>query len=388
MRKKIYVSTFFAIVMLLLQSCSIDSPLCRDEHPHQALLDVRYVWPAQTAGELRPDSMYLLASRAVYQQKYAYKTTALPSGNTGRLLLGPDEARTTDTGLDSLLLHCGEYNIVTFNGDQEQLENNESFKKFKENPDYPIDDIWLGYEPLKDLSDYRDPVFREWNDHNSYSLYLDGMHSLPIFCGVAKVTIPNTANAKRTKVVCEVVQKQVSQKFSVKFTCEPKEKGIVVDSCICEISGVVDSMQLSTRRLLVDRTYKALFRAEPDYKGADAKSRISVEGSVNVPGVVRNSSPGTVIGPGVLQVALYVHYDIDGKTFKRILQASINLYKHLTDNPSVYKNELGHVLQKTPELKLEISNILHLYYDKIVPGDEFGAEVWHPYETIVPIEPN
>lgn len=388
-----YISTTcLATLTWLLAACSIDSPLCYDTHPHQAVVDINYDWSKVKTG--RPDSMMLLATRPIYQLKYVYLTSAHESNNTGVLISGPDSAYNileedgTDTGNDSILFHTGDYDLLSFNGSNSLFEEDNSLRNYELIPNYATDSIWVSYKPLETLSMYPDETYRLWEDHNAYSKYLVGLESTPLYSGTAKLTIPRTANQNSTRVACLIKPVPVSQMLTIIYRCMPKEEGIAVDSVICEISGVVRSMQLLTRRLRVDQTYKALFRSDVTHKGVlDYKDIVEVRGSINVPGVVRNSSRGTLIGPGILNTALFIHYEKDGKTLHRVLRASINLFETLSQNPSVIYNENGDVVQSQPELTLVIDNLMGLYKDKIIPEDNFGADTWHD-ESPIYFEPD
>lgn len=377
------------LLTLCLAACSIDVPLCHDEHPHKAVVDFRYEWPA-TADSV-PETMLVMAVRPINNLAYSFQTTSKSEGNIGTVLQSPDEDYDQHadpiTGADSLIMHGGEYEVMAYNGSN--IDFDELQKAYEISSVYPIDSVRLKYKPLESVKDYPGGRFHGWNDRNSYSKHLVGLDKIPIYSVKSTLIVPSQSNYHRDVVVCELKPTSISQQVDFQFTCQPKSNDIIVDSIMCEISGVAGNIQISTQFLNTDSTYKVLFYPEITETGNGDNKQLNVKGTVYVPGIVRNKEKGTILGPGILQTAIYIHYeDEEGITIYRRLEASINLFKTLSDSPSVMYDPQKNVLKACDYLLLNIGNVMELTHDKIVPQHAFGGDQWVDETEEMKFDPN
>lgn len=374
-RRTIY-EALCMLLLLMVTACDVNVELCEDVHPHQGVVDVTFDWSKRPEHTNAPEFMFLMSHRPLNSLRYTYRVTTNPTDNIGELMKGPD----VQIG-DQITMHGGDYNLFCFSAPEALFEDYEDL--FGGNTTYNFDSIWVHMRPL----DHQPlPDYYHWTDHNAYSSYLVGMDEFPVFSATTKISIPQLANVNKTNVKAHLTPTSASQQVTIIYHCRPKEAGIRVDSIMSELSGIPNNMQISTRRMEVDKTYKVLFRPTFTQTGFEASSDLRVEGHVFVPGVVRNNSAGTILGPGVLQTAIHITYtDAEGNEFRRVLQASINLYHALTKTPSIEYNTKGQVVQARSSLTIEIDNVLGLTRDHIEVSGGIGEDQWHD-NTIIEVE--
>ena len=80
-------------------------------------------------------------------------------------------------------------------------------------------------------------------------------------------------------------------------------------------------MELTTGLILAQKTYKLLFRpayaALPSAADSTSTEALRCEAAVNIPGIVRSHTEDMVTGPGILQIAIYTHYDYEEEGTQR-----------------------------------------------------------------------
>ncbi len=383
----------------LLAACT-EVDLCYAPHPHRAYLDFRYHWPEEYAG-LRPDSMGVVAVRPVNLFRYEYRTTALEEGNTG-VMLSPGSERQPladaagPTGNDALWARSGEYNFAAFAWDAATLDEETELQDAAGDPT----DMGSGLTPLY-LSYRHYPVdapeitgyFGEWRDYNAYSDYISGVGMPVYFARADRVEVP-VADSANVHVPVDFHISTLTQAVTFRLHVE-KEEGVVVDSLCAEIAGVPATIELTTGLIRARRTYKMLFRPAygPLASAADstAATRLECAGTVHVTGIVRSYSEEMVTGPGILQIAVYAHYDYTDegtgqpRRAVKVFHAGINLYHTLKERELLdYDDTLDGYYQTCRTAEIEILSPLVIDREGVAGSGSAatGLDAWMPGETI------
>ena len=381
----------------LLSACT-EVDLCYAPHPHRAYLDFRYHWPEEYA-DSHPDSMRVMAMRPVNYLLYEYRTTALERDNTG-VLLSPDSERETlkdetgSTGNDALWARSGEYKFSAYAWNEMLLDDG-----LADGEDSQIDTI-VGQNPIY-LSYRHYPVdapqvtgyYGEWRDYNAYTDYIAGL-DMPIFFAQADYVELPVADDGPARVTVDLTPMPLTQQVTFRLHVE-KEEGVVVDSLAAEIAGVPATVELTSGLLLADKTYKMLFRPAygPLATAADSLSATVLDcaGTANLTGIVNSYSDEMVTGPGILQIAVYAHYDYtDDRTggmrrAAKVFHAGINLY-HTLKAHKLLEYDLEHEAyrQTCRTAEIEIVSPLVISREGVVDNGSAstGLDAWMPGETV------
>ena len=369
-------------MLVLFIACSPDVQLCYDEHPHRAYIDFYYDW-SKTAdfeerdGTVHPDSMRVIAYRRVNTLKYLMMTTAKESGNTGYIILPgnevfPIEERENET---CLWLHNGEYEMMTYNGTSDILE--EKPRSFFQTNEMESDSIIVKYKmyPYVDRTPLLARYIR-WVDSNPYSGFIISGNE-PLYCAKTTISVPIVHGGYR--VACHFTPTMKSQKVNVIFTINPKEEGIIIDSLHAEMGGVGAEMVLGTGVVNINHTGKVLFR--PECAATEEEGALEARGCFYATGIVQSSSTSKIVGPGILQLNVYARIteEQDGKmvTRRKTFRASINLYHTLTECPSlVYDQTVKGFVQSAPEITLRIEDVLAITREKILSTPSAQLDYW------------
>ena len=383
--KMILKNIFLSAFVFIFTTCATEVDLCYGEHPHRSLVNFQFAW-AEEYERNQPDSMLVVADRPINTYRYAFRTTSKAGNNKGCLLF-PIEEKTQDsvshdnsTTLvgaatfknDIIRMRSGDYQLVTFNGNSEVFHFM-GLDDFQKNNYIGIKDLSLSYKsyPRTDsaLIDYA-----SWTDYNPYADFVMS-NAVPIYYHyIDKLKIPASG-----EVVTQIfAPKPVTQKINIKFKIA-KEKGVSVDSMVAEISGISSAIQLSTRFLTIDKTYKMLFKPTTVTNNKDMLM-LDCNGLINVTGIVPSSRKELTTGPGIMQLAVYTHaYDEKNKKVNKIIQVNINLYKTLTDASLIEWNNVSRkYIQRCSEGFLNIKQILQIEKGVVVNSGNTstGLDYW------------
>lgn len=386
MSKRLFLYYHIIILSLIfcLVGCNSDVELKNDVHSLYAYIDFQYNWEGYTK---KPDSMRIIAYRPVNSLKYQMMTTALSSNNVGYIITPIEEADEKKAGNTPIRIRGGEYDILTFSGIPNIL-NDETYEFFN-NEINDIDSVRLKYKFYKYPTDT--PLlaeYVEWIDSNPYSGYIADSEE-PIYIDRKNLSVPNNEHNRHIK--CIFTPKPVnSQKVNVEFIINPKEAGIVIDYVHAEMAGIASEIMIGTGVVTTANTGKILFTPQCSSTGSAAAS-VKVKGSFFATGIVRSTNKSKVVGPGILQLNVHAHITqtIGGKevTQAKTFRANINLYNTLTATPSlVYDEKKNGFIQSSKEITLRIGQTLEITRDKVLATPESSLDYWIEAGTEVVID--
>lgn len=382
------------VLLIIMQySCTaayVD--LCNDEHPHRAELVVDYDWSEVEAGAI-PDSMVVWAVRPVFRTKTSSNWDSgvrnADSREKSRLygcIIAPDdemffsrhEDYTPPAGhmqpRDSIFLTPGEWVLAAYTSNNATIAAARNF----------TNSLWDEGEMLfimPTTSKNLPEKYSYWYDRNPYSEWINVGIDASLILGRTSITVDEFAE-REDKYHATFVPKSITQTITFGIEAEVVDDDITVDSIVCAVGGVIGGMNVETMTLSVNRTYQGFFHTElsPTSYGG-----IRAEGSIYVPGLVRSNSIDLLQGPGILNACVFVHYPDDTGAIKyRRLDGTINLFRLLTETPSVVYSSTGEVVQSGPTLQLEIKTKLKISKDKLSSASD-AIDPWVD-ETIIDTE--
>lgn len=381
---KVWHTALSLLCVSLLFSC-VKVDLCTaEEHPHTGNLKIVYHWPENVGGE-RPDSMLALVNRIVNTRRVGYVTDAKSSVG-GRYRFGKvyrNEDTIAANGHDKypLLVGAGEYQVFAFNNDV--VDINKGGVGINAVADYKFDNLaeysdgqHVGEVGIRDLSisyigrERTDPDLylygKDWVDFNDYDTKYIATEVTPIYRAINKhneetqeYTVSIRANEK---AVVDLYPQKITQDITFSFPIYTDAQASV-DSIIAEISGIPYKMMLYTGVLNVDSTYKMLFQMGMDKENAKevtldveeivgedtvvvSKNFMQFEcmSTISVMGLIANSDTTDFIGPGILQLCIYVS-DKTNPAKTKTKYAKIKLYNTINNANLLIRDEFGHIVQ-------------------------------------------
>lgn len=395
--------------LLCVCACSMANlDLCMERHPHRGQLIVDYDW--SKINGVRPDSMVVLAIRPVFRDKVSSNWASFVNSGErrayGRFLAsatGEDslycaplyrsqendvaqdgEAQGDGTqntivsdavmSRDSIFLTAGDWNILSFTSNPEVI---------KETKEY-TSDVWdeeqgIGYRlnVLEQLPD----KYKYWYDRNPYGGWVDVSESSTIYLARGTVVVDDMANVKKNYTV-RLMPFIISQKVNISFDADIVDADIVVDSVVCAISGVAGIMEIDKKSMYPDVTHQAIFETGLNRISA---TRIRVQGTIYVPGLIRSADSSLLQGPGILSASVFVSYtDNEGVRRGRRLDATVNLFRVLTTTPSLKSDSSGRMYQTASTINLHIDSRMLISKEKLSCAKD-ALDAWVD-ETLIDVE--
>lgn len=315
----------------------------------------------------------------------------------------PTEAPTgTDT--DLFTLPVGTYKFVALSHDTTQMVYDELWENLEDRNAKPLSEVYVSYKTYE-LSDegYKGHI-PGWEDNNDYGAKYIQRHITPLYYD----TIAPRDIAMGNMIECRFAPKPVTQNIDIYLTITKAALGnpFTVDSVEAEIAGVPVSINLATGNLDITRTAKIPFPMERydstgtllrsvfedgdmnklvtsgDTKGSTS---ISCHANIDATGIVRNSDQTATLGPGIMQLVIYITVDkqvnVDGVTqtlpFRKMIQGKINLYNTLTDAKLLDYLDGGNFVRKhTDHGVLDIIADIVIDGDAIVEQEKEGFDTW------------
>lgn len=381
----VYRTMLMMLCVVSLFSC-VKVDLCVEgDHPHTGNVRIVYHWEDSADNE-RPDSMLVLVNRVVNARRVGYVTGAENSIG-GRYRFGKAYSDVDSVDKHPLMVSAGEYQIFAFNNDVVDIDKggmglndvvDYTFENLKEYSDdqnvgiVGIRDLGISYV-ARDITDPRLDLYgKDWVDFNQYSRYI-ASDVKPIYRAVNQhdeETQEYTFNVHaEEEVEVHLYPQKITQDITFAFPVYTDGK-VVIDSIIAEISGIPRKMMLYTGTLVVDTTYKMLFKVGVDKEHAKEVMLPVEEGggtldrpfkqldcmaTISVMGLIHNESPSYRTGAGILQLCIYLHaMDEQGEVKSKTQYAKINMYNTIKEAHLLITNEQGDVIQNPgtyPELQ-------------------------------------
>lgn len=369
MNHRQYITGIVVMLLMLMAvwGCTPYVDLCMEEHPHKAQLRVNYTWdPAMKA----PERMVLLMLREVNRMKLGSVWDTEKTGGEYQgypLFTYEKDFRsvpfTPEEGGEGEPVYApsGDYSYIALPWN---AENEEVCRKYLENLQSDGKGLYI-QEHVEEEIPLR---FFHYPDYNSYSGFFDSEAPLPILITNDRVSV--TENAKKEdKIDVPIVPNSVSQTVDLSLKVKSVDEDLKVDSVICQLSGVISGIDIFSGELDIKHTYKTVFLTSVS---DEADGRYLCSARIYVPGLVRSATKTRLTGPGILNASVYVSYlDEEGYVRNRRYDATINLYRYLSDNPSVKYIEENKVVQTSLSLKYDIESSLVISHEGL--GNEPGA---------------
>lgn len=380
MRMRNWMATpFILLVTVIIAASCTDVDLCYEgQHPHIAGINLLYEWPDAVKKDTlpRPDSMLVIACRVVNNWRCCFVSTSLDKNNTGRYLyndpdtlVGDSLGSLTDTlahANATFLVRSGEYVLATASYfDERSAFTLVDMDSFEHNSAVSYKDLYAVYKPCA-LTDSRlNRYSKGWIDRNPYSHYIADSHT-PIFYDSEKII--SLWDNKTREVVMH--PKKISQNILFKF--DIKKQNVYIDSVIAEISGICERMNLYTRQINSNKTYKAMFTPQEETSTLSVANALAhFSGEISVTGLVAGKGTDLTTGAGILQLAIHTYiFDAAGIKRTKTLHAGINLYNTITKWGKV-------IWGKDETVVLDISQILTIDKDQIQKAIDEGTGLDH-----------
>ena len=204
-----------------------------------------------------------------------------------------------------------------------------------------------------------------WNDFNQGFKYIQ-TGSPSIYIGRKELVDVDQTASLGVSFTPTTLTQNVDIYFNIRK--DFSERQFVIDSVVCEISGIPSKASLFDGHLYLAKTYKMLFPTTlTDANGSPLTDTpnndlVRVHGNINVLSILESASPTDMSGPGILQVAIFAHTNevaSDGSTYQNNtrVQGKINLYDTLREaNLITYSDDMQYAVKSSEHAVLDISN--------------------------------
>lgn len=389
----------FTASVITTVSCT-DADLCYDvEHPHRTDVRVAFNWDGTATP---PDSMFIIADRVFNSWKCGFKVDS-ETGYGNYLFNGTEDGNTTDRPSDEATetadaaeggittesqeyirdfkLRSGDYKFVAFNMDDTELDYSEVFNYMADTKNQvTLQDIYVSYKSYQK----NDPALRrptdDWVDYNPYAQYIQADMPAVFFD-----TIESQKIVYKQPAECVFKPKPLTQDIDIVFKIQ-KEGGVqlAVDSVIAEMAGIPHKINLSNGFVDITKTYKMLFKMDmettdgrPIEEDNATNKQIVCKKNINVTSVVKSTSEDMTVGPGILQVMIFVTATTKNNDtgeeyeFKKKIQGKINLSNTIDEAGLIEITDDGtHARRSKAHGTLSIKDLLKIDGRSIVENTE------------------
>lgn len=210
---------------------------------------------------------------------------------------------------------------------------------------------------------------RNWKDYNQGFEYIQ-TGSPAIYVGHQElVDVDQQANLN-ISFTPETLTQNIDIYFNI--TKDMSENPFIIDSVICEVSGIPCKASLFDGHLYLAKTRKMLFRTTlVDAGGSpmtdtETNESVRVHGNINVLSILESAHPTDMSGPGILQVAIFAHTNevaSDNTPYqnKTRVQGKINLYDVLREAKLIkYSDNLQYATKSSEHAVLDIPSAINL----------------------------
>lgn len=354
----------FAWLTLLFSCAEID--LCEDhEHAHNPFVQYSFDWGNRKQDA--PEQMYAMAYRIINK----WKRADVVSGNE------------TSEPVD---VSSGEYKFIAVQADHEtyDLSDVESCMQLLEEAGR-VQDKYVSYTLFNKEQITEFP--NDWEDHNSYSQFIQPDVKPFFFDTISIVKIENGIND------IKFTPKPITQNIDVIFNIK-KDLSIIpftIDAVYAELGGIPVSFSIANHFIKTEKTAKLLFPMSLTSGGGSAikdsgqNTFLRCFGNIDVPTVINSRDAKTATGPGILQVILYTTGNDGGVEKKRRMQGKINLYHTIAKaNLTRWAEDCVHVVRNGEHAQIIIDVDLEVNAQGIINGkDGEGIDRWLNSDNII-----
>ena len=343
-----------AVALLAATYSCAELELCEADHPHMAQIVTQFDWSG-ISDETIPDSMVVIGVRPMFHSKVASNWSSQPTHDGhchGRMITPLDTIYYSDSQTigDSIFLGTGDWTFLSFTSTEASIQ---AATEMVDIDDKSTDIFFFSTKQLIEI----DPKYKYWYDRNNYSSWVDINYRNISHIARSAVSIDHNATHQSLYTI-DFRPEPIIQTVDIHLHATIVDPDVTVDSIVCAISGIIGGYNVERSTLNVNRTYQGIFETTLTQPAPD---KITATGTIYPLGLVRNSVKENLQGPGILNVSVFVHFpDDSGQIKHRRLDGTINLYRVLTDNPSVLYNDNREVVQTTSHLTLDITSEMEI----------------------------
>ncbi|MGN0310913.1 MAG: hypothetical protein ACI4C3_10095 [Bacteroides sp.] len=427
MREMNYIARQLLILLLcclpLMQACTTVDLCYEEDHPHRAIITARYDWGADAADA--PTEMNIIANR-IYntwrnhgiadtktgycwqgqipasEQDYINRPTnpepepepePEPGEGEGEEEEGEGENNNastraegdeTDTPSDNeeeedankdpngfdktkpYKLRSGEFNFITINAYKGLVID--KLQEYLDNPANNTDSLFFHLEetPREELAELEGLDMPDFNPKYRY-VHNPGR----LFYGTSQNIKIQTGEDKEIEFTPTPISKQVTVKFNVRTIGD-----IQVEKLIAEMSGICGRFNITENYLDTTNLYRLLFIPEEesvqDVPDEPSQKIRTYTATFHIMGLVPSYRSTYLIGPGILQVAVYAA--TEGK--RRIFYAGANPRKDLVEARILRVEDGKTYLRDTEPITIILSGELVIDAQHILNRDDGRFDIW------------
>lgn len=412
-RKPIYLLLCLLLLLCTALACTTVELCPEADHPHLATIRAEFDWSGNDAD--KPERMNIVASRILN----TWRTHGIADTKTGHVAPGlsaihekpsqeteeetpategqekpqtreeegaggndgtndPEGEETPDapaenpetTEKESFKLKGGEYNLFAIN--TYRGLSIDSLQCYLDHPEAMVDTLYLHMEETSrnDLPELKGIDMPDFNPKYKYI-----QNAGRIFYAATRGVTIRTGQTETLRFTPVPVSQSVTIKFRVRTVGE-----VQVDSLIAEISGVCGRMNIADAYLDTANLYRIIFRPEVEKKVEDV---ITYKAVLHVLGIIPSPKESYLIGPGIIQVAVYAS---SGKR-RRIYYAGANPRQNIIDAKMTEKREDGRTyLARTEPVTIELDGELKIDADQILNQKEDNFDIWFDSDTKIDVD--
>lgn len=275
------------------------------------------------------------------------------------------------SGRDPLQIHNGYYSVAAFVASEQEEYAIVDIEAFKDSLAYSMKELYVTMPELtKD-----EKINLGYIDFNPIYPYV--RNAGPSWYGrpTAESLALITSDSETSNIIrIEPMMLTRRFEFSVKIQIE---EGVTVSRCVGTISGVPQKVHLMTGVVSDSHTGKIGFEM-------DRISDTEYFGYVNAFGLFGSDNPDLIVGPGILSITVYASAESNGRTRKRIFNASLNLKKEIEDLfvMRLAKDMTGYIFNEAdrPVYSIAADRGHLITKDMVITGITSGYEQWQVHD--------
>lgn len=350
----------------------------------------------------RPDSMLVIANRAINTYRYIYNWN-LEKGKAIKLYESTDLGyKKTNLSVDStqynptdtlesesqkvqngqnilassneeIQVRPGQYTALTASLNKNIVYtclNQTGFQQFMDST-VSVREVSIYYKTVT-----TDSIFskfgRRWSDFNPSEQFVDDIG--PIYFDEKKQITVN--DGKQTSI--QFTPRDITQKLTIKFRIILRGTPLYLDDILGTISGIPGNVRMSSLYINTGATRKMAFR--PELKNLN-DTVIECTSRMTVPGLLASLDTTRLIGPGVLQLALFAATQAsNGENVRKTFYVGRNVSPEIREgNFSKFGDDNLHLIINGKEIEINISTPIIVDRETILalPDNESSMNRWN-----------